>query len=152
MGSVALVLSERCTSTEQWIGNDMTITLMQDKVLLVVGSIKDKHLGYGKWTILDGGGIPKTVRVSRQEFLVDFHDVLLELGIANLEGIVEWAVRGGHRVLPSYRAIAYSGGRIGAIMMDQSTWAHTRGGRKLYSQEVIAWMLTNDGRIGRLPR
>lgn len=118
---------------------------LETRVLLVVGSVNDRFLGRGQCEVLAEDGAPKIIRISRPNFLTKFVEVVDELGIDNLDKIVEHTKRARRRIPIEFRGIAAANGVIGAIMMDRKTWDQLRN-RSVSLSDIPLWATSRDGR------
>jgi hypothetical protein len=116
----------------------MNYRVMTTEPLIVVGSVRDKHLAGPRFEMMDRGKMAKVVRISIDDFLNDLCVLIREIGTENLAEIR------CYRDLKGWRTAVHAAkGRIGAFVMDSRAFVGIRDERALL-EGIQLWMVHED--------
>lgn len=116
----------------------MKYRVLKDEPMIVVGSVRDKHLVGPQFDMLDNCKMAKIVRISRGDFLGDLCELLRQIGAENLAEI------GCYRDLTGWRKAVHSAkGHIGAFVIDSQAFVGIREERHLF-EGIALWMVHED--------
>lgn len=116
----------------------MDYRVMTTEPLIVVGSVREKHLASPRFDMMDRGKMAKVVRISRDDFLNDLCDLLRQIGSENLAEIRCYRDLAGWKT-----AIHTAKGHIGAFVIDSRAFVGIRDERDLF-EGIPLWMVHED--------